>query len=157
VISYDAVEQSEPAILIGLIASAVGFLVLDGAGFSTMHSAAVAAGGAGSQALLTRPFVYSPASIDRLKRRDGCMALLPELGRAGSEFRHPAEPAATIGAFTLLASFLIQFLAGVDMTEALVSSAGIAGVQTAATRSRVYSPVSARQVAAARLLPAASP
>jgi predicted exporter len=150
--SYEGLEKAEPTALAGVVTSLLGFAALLGAGFSPLHSAAVAAGMSGSQLLLTRPTVYSPKSIEEL--HDGTFpdAEIPNLITAGSGFAHPHEPAAAIGVVALLGGFLVQLFAGVDMTAALASAAGIAGVQTAATRARVSSPVSARSAAAAMVL-----
>lgn len=150
--SYAGLEKAEPAAVAGVVTSLAGFLTLLAADFSTLHSAAVALGVSGTQALFTRPAVYSPKSIEELKSTADPHSKLPELLRAGSGFAHPHEPAATIGTLVLLGGFLVQLFSGVDLTAALTSAAGIAGVQTVATRARVYSPVSARQIAAARLL-----
>jgi hypothetical protein len=148
--SYARIEQTEPTVLVGAIASVVGFLLLNATDFSTAHSAAVAVGGPATQALLTRPFVYSPDSIRQLESGKG-LAMIPELSRLGTSLPFPGEPTATIGALTVLAGFLVQMFAGVDLTAALASSAGLAGVQTVATRSRVSSPATARHVAACQL------
>jgi hypothetical protein len=149
--SYANLEKAEPAAVAGVMTSLVGFLALLATDFGTLHSAATALGLSGTQALLTRPVVFSPKSIEELKSGVDPRPMLPELISTGSGFAHPHEPAATIGTLTLLGGFLVQLFAGVDLTEALTSAVGIAGLQTAATRARVYSPVSARQVAAARL------
>lgn len=153
--TYDRIERAEPTVLIGTLASAIGFLVLNATDFSTMHAAAVAVGGSASQALLTRPFVYSPNSVAQLEHGKGVTA--PELRQVGRQLPYPAEPTVTIGALTLLASFLAQMLAGVELTAALASSAGIVGVQTVATRSRVASPVTARRTAARYLRRVSAP
>ena len=150
--SYEGLEKAEPAAVAGVMTSLVGFLVLLAADFSTLHSAAVALGMSGTQARFIRPAVFSPKSIEELESGTAPGAKLSELLRAGTGFAHPHEPAVTIGTLTLLGGFLVQLFAGVDLTGALASAVGIAGVQTAATRTRVYSPVSARQVVATRLL-----
>ncbi len=150
--SYAGLEKTEPAALAGVMTSLLGFLALLGAGFSPLHSAAVAAGMSGSQLLLTRPAVYSPKSIAELHGGTFPVTEIPGLITAGSGLAHPHEPAVTIGVAALLGGFLVQLFAGVDMTAALASAAGIAGVQTAATRARVFSPVSARSAAAAMVL-----
>lgn len=143
--SPEQLENSEPTALAGLIVSLGGFLALLAAEFSTLHSAGVAFGLAGSQVLLTRPAVYSPKSIDELRSGAFPDAKLPELLRSGTGFAHPHEPALTIGVLVLLGGFLLQLFSGENLTPALLSAGGIAGVQTLATRARVYSPVSARR------------
>ncbi len=143
--SYGGLEKAEPAALTGLIASLGGFLGLLAADFSTAHSAAVAFGLAGSQALLTRPAVYSPKSIEEMRSGALPVAKRVEVLRSGAGLAHPHEPALAIGTLVLLGGFLLQLFSGVNLTPALISAGGIAGFQTAATRARVYSPVSARR------------
>jgi len=148
----DRLEKAEPAFGAGLATAVLGFVSLLGADFSTLHSAAVSLGMCGSQALLTRPFVFSPRSIEELKSDLGLQGRIPEVLTTGSGFAHPHEPAVTIGVLSLLGGFLIQLFGGVDLMTAFVSSTGIASVQTAVTRARVSSPVTARRVAAMTLL-----
>jgi predicted exporter len=149
--SYERVESAEPAVLAGLVTSLAGFLALLASDFSALHSAAVAVGMSGTQALLTRPFVYSPESIKAFESGRDLYGRIPELLKTGTGFAHPHEPAVTIGTLSLLGGFLVQVFTGVDFLAASASAAGIAGVQTAATRARVYSPVSARSAVAGRL------
>lgn len=149
--SYERVENAEPAALAGVVTSIAGFLALLASDFSTLHSAAVAVGMSGSQALLTRPFVYSPRSIKAFESGRDLYGKLPELLRTGTGFAHPHEPAVTIGTLSLLGGFLVQVFTGVDFLAAFASAVGIAGVQTAATRARVYSPVSAKTAVAGQL------
>lgn len=149
--SYERIEKAEPAILVGAVTSLGGFLALLAADFGTLQSAAVAFGASATQALLTRPKVYSPKSIEILESEPDPYDRLPDLLGAGAGSSHPHEPAATIGVLTLIGSFLVQVLGGVDFVSALISAAGISGVQTVATRERVYSPVTARHVIARRL------
>lgn len=141
-------EKAEPAILTGLVTSLAGFVALLASDFSALHSAGLAFGLTSTQALLTRPAVYSPNSIEAIESEAGGYDRLVELLRSGTGFAHPHEPAVTIGVLTLMGGFLVQIFAGVDFVSAFASSAGISGVQTAATRQRVSSPVSARQALA---------
>lgn len=149
---YERLEQGEPTNLIGLLTAAIGFVVLYAANGDALQSAATALGMAGSQAALTRQGVYSPKSLDAI-RRDGLAApqladlIKPAAGRARDR-----EPVLATALVTLVGGFLVQFLAGVDMTEALATAAGLAGVQGAATRGRVYSPAHARETALAGIL-----
>lgn len=153
---YENLEKAEPALVAGAASSVVGFLALLASDFSTLQSAAVGVGMPLIQALLTRPAVYSQKSVEALEAEPEATARLPELLAAGSGFARPDEPAATIGVITLLGGFLVQLFAGVDFTTAFVSATGIAGVQTAATRARVSSPVTAQQTAARSLAAAAT-
>jgi hypothetical protein len=146
--SLERLEKAEPAALVGLVTSLLGFLGLSAADFSTIHSAGLAVGMAGTQALFTRSAVFSPKSVEALDA-GGLRQRLPDLLATGSGFAHPDEPAATIGVLTLLGGFLVQVFAGVEFAEAFVSAAGIAGVQTAATRARVYPSPAVRQRAIA--------
>jgi predicted exporter len=156
-VTYERLEKTEPAILVGAVTSLGGFLTLLAADFSALHSAAVAFGASGTQALLTRPKVYSPRSIKALETGPDPYGNLPGLLGTGTGFAHPHEPTVTIGVLTLLGSFLVQMFGGVDFVSAFVSAAGIAGVQTTATRARVSSPVSARKALVDGLLLAAPP
>jgi hypothetical protein len=142
--TYERIEQAEPAILTGLVTSLAGFFALLAADFSVLHGAAVAFGSASTQALLTRPTVYSPKSIQALESGEEPYDRLLELLRTDTHFAHPHEPAATIGVLTLMGGFLVQVFTGVDFLSAFASAAGISGVQTLATRQRVSSPVGAR-------------
>lgn len=151
-LSYDGFERAEPAALAGVIASLGGFVALLAAEFSTIHSAALAFGLAASQALLTRPAVYSPKSIEELRSQPYQVTKLPELLTSGTGLAHPHEPTTTIGVLVILGGFLLQLFTGSDFTPALLSAAGIAGFQTAATRARVSSPATARQEVALRVL-----
>jgi hypothetical protein len=147
--SYEAIEEAEPALTAGLFTGVAGFAALLAASLSVSHSAGVAVGMSASQALLTRPAVYSPRTVKAIADPDRpTPTLLPQLFGASTSSLRPDEPAATIGVLVFLAGFLVQLFAGVDMTAALVTAAGIAGVQTAATRSRVYSPATTQLVAA---------
>lgn len=148
---YEKLEKAEPALVAGAGTSVVGLLALLAFDFSTLQSVAVGLGMPTAQALLTRPAVYSPRSIEALGPDCDPVAAVPELLKAGNGFAHPDEPAATIGVLTLLGGFLVQLFAGVDFTSAFVSAAGIAGIQTAATRARVYSPETARNEATTSL------
>lgn len=148
---YERLEKAEPAAVAGVVTGLGGFLALLGADFSALHSAGLAFGLSATQALLTRPAVYSPRSIAALEAGSDITARLPEVLRTGAGFRHPHEPAATIGVFTALAGFLVQTFTGVDFLTAFASAAGLAAVQTAATRARVSSPVTAQRAVAARL------
>lgn len=139
--SYEQLERAEPALVAGLFSAVAGFAALLAADFSTLHSAGVAVGMSASQSVLTRPAVYSPRTVGRITAGspDSGM-LLTDLFGTGAGSPRPDEPAVTVGVRVFLVAFLVQLFAGVDMTSALVSSAGIGGVQTLATRSRVYSP-----------------
>jgi hypothetical protein len=149
--SYATLEQTEPTILVGGLTSVIGFVALLGADVNTLQSAATALGVSGTQALFTRQGVYSPKSVEQIKSAAPSSIPFGELlGTGGSALQR--EPAVAVGTATLLAGFLVQFFAGVGLTEALVSATGIAGAQGVATRGRVYSPASTRRVAAAQLL-----
>jgi hypothetical protein len=156
-LTYEKVEKGEPAILTGVVASLGGFLALLASDFSTLHSAAVAFGLSGTQAFLTRPAVYSPKSIEALESGRDPYGRLAELLGSGTAFAHPHEPAATIGALTMLGGFLVQVFSGIDFLSAFASAAGISGVQTAATRARVSSPMTAREALARGILLDLSP
>jgi hypothetical protein len=151
--SYAGIERSEPALLAGLYTGGAGLLALLAANFSLPHGAAVAVGMSASQALLVRPTVVTPKSIDELVAPGDSSGTIAEIIGAAAATPRPDEPVATIGMLTFLAGFLVQLFAGVDMTSAFVSAAGLAGVQTVATRSRVHSPASAQQVAAVTIQP----
>ena len=144
----ERLEKAEPAILSGLVTSLAGFVALLASDFSVLHSAGLAFGLTSTQALLTRPTVYSPNSIETLESEASSYDKLMELLRSRTGLAHPHEPAVTIGALTLMGGFLVQIFAGVDFLSAFASAAGISGVQTVATRQRVSSPVSAREVLA---------
>lgn len=160
--SYETLEKSEPAILVGGLTALGGFIALLGADVHTLQSAATALGISGTQALFTRQAVFSPKWIEALKS-SASNASSASLAAAGGLLAPKAglarqrEPAMAIGAATLLGGFLVQFFAGVGMTEALVSATGIAGVQGAATRARVSSPASARTALTAEVVAAAPP
>jgi hypothetical protein len=150
--SYERIENGEPAILVAVLTALVGFAVLVGVDVDAMQSAATALGIAGAQGAITRQGVYSPKSVAALKASNGMEIPLGEMlaNTAGGARRQ--EPALAVGAATLLGGFLVQFFAGVGLTEALVSATGIAGAQGVATRGRVYSPASAQRIAVSRLL-----
>jgi hypothetical protein len=150
---YGEIERSEPALLAGLYTGVAGLLALLAANFSLPHDAAVAVGMSASQALLVRPTVVTPKSIDELVAPGDSSGTIAEIIGAAAATPRPDEPVAMIGTLTFLAGFLVQLLAGVDMTSAFVSAAGLAGVQTIATRSRVYSPASGKTIAALSLTP----
>lgn len=151
--SYDEIERSEPALLAGLFSGGAGLIGLLAANFSLSHSAAVAVGMSASQALLTRPTVVTPKTVgDLIAPGDSSGAVAEVIGAAAATPR-PDEPAAAIGGLVFLAGFLVQLFAGVDIAAAFVSAAAIAGVQTVATRSRVYSPASGKTIAALSLTP----
>jgi hypothetical protein len=151
--SYADIERSEPALLAGLYTGGAGVLALLGANFSLPHGAAVAIGMSASQALLARPTVVTPKSIDELLAPTDSSGTIAGVLGAASATPRPDEPVALIGVLTFLAGFLVQLFAGVDMTSAFASAAGLAGVQTVATRSRVYSPASAQEIAAVTIQP----
>ena len=155
--TYGRIEKAEPAILTGVVTSLGGFLALLASDFSTLHSAAVAFGLSGTQAFLTRPTVYCPNSIEALESGGDPYGKLVGLLKSGTAFAHPHEPAATIGALTMLGGFLVQAFSGVDFLSAFASAVGISGVQTAATRARVSSPVTAREALAHGILLDLSP
>lgn len=150
---YERVENAEPTNFVAALTSVISFVALLGADVHTLQSAATALGISGTQALFTRQHVYSPKSIEEIKGGETSLAKLGELLQtAKGGLAKQREPAVAIGAATALGGFLVQFFTGVGMTEALVSAAGIAGVQGAVTRGRVYSPASARRAAAAESL-----
>jgi hypothetical protein len=147
--TYDQFEKAEPALVSGLFTGSAGFLALLAANFGTVHSAGLAVGMSASQTLLTRPVVYSPRSVRQITGAGGGPPSIPaDLFQAGSGFARPDEPAATIGVLVFLAGFLVQLFSGVEMVPALATAAGIAGVQTVATRSRAYSPAMTQILAA---------
>jgi hypothetical protein len=147
--TYDQFEKAEPALVSGLFTGSAGFLALLAANFGTVHSAGLAVGMSASQTLLTRPAVYSPRSVRQITGAGGGPPSIPaDLFQAGSGFARPDEPAATIGVLIFLAGFLVQLFSGVEMVPALATAAGIAGVQTVATRSRAYSPAMTQILAA---------
>jgi hypothetical protein len=141
--SYSLGEK-EPAAVVGGITSLLGFLALLGADVHTLQGLGTALGISGSQSLLTRQAVYSPKWIKEQTTPSEPNHSLTQLLKPGGGAIRQHEPTAAIGVGTLLAGFLVQFFAGVHMTEALATATGIAGVQAAATRGRVYSPASAR-------------
>ncbi len=150
--SYEGIECSEPALLVGSFTGVAGLLALLAANFSLPHSAGLAVGMSVSQALLSRPAVVTPKKVDELRgSEDPSGALVEVIGAAAANPR-PDEPVATIGIVVFAVGFLVQLFAGVDMASAFASAAGLAGVQTVATRSRVYSPLNGQAVAAGRLL-----
>jgi hypothetical protein len=149
--SYERLEEAEPTVLIGTLASLIGFVALLGADVGTLQSAGTALGVGGTQALLTRQGVYSPKSIREVKSGPASAIPFGELLSSGGMARQQ-EPALAIGMATVLGGFLVQYFAGVGLTESLVSAGGIAGAQSVTTRNRVYSPQSARRIATARLL-----
>jgi hypothetical protein len=155
--TYAGIEKSEPTLVAGLYSGGAGLLALLAANFSLPHSAGLAVGMAASQALLTRPGVWSPAAIEEMVNSSPSASVLPEILTKIAKSPRPDEPAATVGVFVFLAGFLVQMFSGVDMASALASAAGIAGVQTAATRSRVYSPVTTQALAALGLKPPGPP
>lgn len=150
--TYDEIEKAEPALLSGTFAGGAGILALLAANFSLPHSAGLAVGMSAAQALLTRPAVVSPKSVESLLAPGDSSGTLAKIAEAARATPRPDEPAATVGAVVFLAGFLVQLFTGVDMTSALISAAGIAGVQTVATRSRVHSPTSAQLVGALSVL-----
>jgi hypothetical protein len=152
--TYAGVEKSEPALLAGLYSGGAGLLALMAANFSLPHSAGLAVGMAASQALLTRPAVWSPAAIEQLVNTGPSVGALAEVIGKVARSPRPDEPAGSIGVLVFLAGFLVQMFSGVDMASALASAAGIAGVQTVATRSRVFSPVTTQAVLALGMKPA---
>lgn len=149
--SYEGLEQAEPAVLIGTLTSLIGFVVLLGADVGTLQSAGTALGIAGTQAVFTRQGVYSPKSIQAIKSGPVSGIPLGQLLPSGGAARQ-REPALAVSMATLLGGFLVQHFAGVGLTESLLSAGGIAGTQGVATRNRAYSPASTRRVATARLL-----
>jgi hypothetical protein len=151
--TYESFERSEPALLAGLYTSAAGFLALLAANFSLPHGAALAVGMSAGQAILVRPTVVTPKSIDKLLGPEDSSGTIVEIIRAAAASPRSDEPVATIGALTFLAGFLVQLFAGVDMTSAFVSAGGLAAAQSVITRSRVSSPASAQQIAAATIDP----
>ena len=149
--SHNRLNEKEPAGLVGAIASVLGFAALIGADVSTLQGLGTALGISGTQGMLTRQSVYSPETVNRLRMSQnpiGSLASLMSTGGAASR----REPTLMIGLITMAGGFLVQFFAGVDLTQALTSAGAISGVQGVATRGRVFSPASARSVAAARVL-----
>lgn len=152
-ISYEALERSEPALLFGGLTGGGGFLALLAANFSAGHSAGLAAGMATLQALLTRPTVVSQESVDKILAPEDTPGTLAGVISAAATTPHPDEPAMAIGALIFLLGFLVQLFAGVDMTTAFASAAGLAGAQALLTRSRVHSPANAQAIAAKVVAP----
>ncbi|HJZ35111.1 MAG TPA: hypothetical protein VJ204_02470 [Solirubrobacterales bacterium] len=148
--SYDEIERAEPAYLTGLITGGAGLLALLAANFSLPHSAGVAVGMTVSQALLTRPTVVSPKTLGGLFGSADPSGVLAEVIGAAHATPRPDEPVAAVGGLVFVVGFLAQILTGVSMTAAFASALGLAGVQTVATRSRVYSPLTAKAIVANR-------
>jgi hypothetical protein len=154
--SYEEIERSEPALLAGFFAGGVGLLTLLAANFSLPHCAGLAVGMSMSQALLSRPAVVTPKKIEELVGSDDSSGAVADVVGATVANPRPDEPVATVGALVFVVGFLVQLFAGVDMATAFASAAGLAGVQTAVTRSRVYSPLSGQAIAARKLVANAS-
>lgn len=152
-----SLHQAEPTGLVGAISALVSFLVLAGTDLSVFQSLGTAAGLAGTQALLTRQAVFSPATVASLRQGRGSTSALASLIAQPGGAIGRYEPALGIGAATLVGGFLVQFFSGVDLIQALATSTAITGVQGVATRGRVYSPASAQRAAAAGVLGRFSP
>lgn len=148
---YDEIDRSEPALLVGVFTGAAGLLGLLAANFSLPHSAGLAVGMAASQALFTRPTTVTKKSFDDLFGSKDPSGTVAEVISAAAATPRPDEPVATVGAFVFLAGFLVQLFSGVDMASAFASAAALAGVQTTATRARVYSPAKAQRSAVVRI------
>jgi hypothetical protein len=146
------IHDTEPTALVGGISSLLGFLVLAGTDVSTLQGLGTAVGISGTQAVMTRQGVFSPASVAKLRRGEGPASSLASLisKPGGSIGRY--EPALGVGLLTLIGGFLVQFFSGVDLVQALTTSTAISGIQGFATRGRVYSPASAQRAAAAGVL-----
>jgi hypothetical protein len=151
VTSFESLQKSEPALLFGGLTGAGGLLAFLGANFSFTHSAGLAVGMATVQALLTRPTVVTSKSVDKIESSEESGDVLADVISAAAATPHPAEPAVTIGALVFLLAFIVQLFAGVEMTTAFASAAGLAGVQTVATRANVTSPANAKATAAGLL------
>jgi hypothetical protein len=148
---YEMAERSEPALLVGTLTGVAGLLGLLAANFSLPHSAGLAIGMTVSQALFTRPATVTRQSYDELLGSDWMTGKLTEVIGAAAATPRPDEPVASVGALVFLAGFLVQLFAGVDVVSAFASAAAIAGVQTTATRARVYSPANAQRAVARRI------
>lgn len=145
-------QAKEPAMLTGAITSILGFVALLGADVHTLQGLGTALGISGTQGLLTRHSVFSPKSVDQIKKGKTPLGSMAALLGGRSDYFRQCEPAVGIGLASLLGGFLVQFFAGVDLSQALASAAGITGVQAVATRQQVYSPATARRAAAATLI-----
>jgi hypothetical protein len=151
-VSYNRLPKTEPAALVGAITSAVGSLALIGADVPTLQSLGTALGISATQGVLTRQRVFSPQSVTNLTTSKSPVAALANVLNTGGGAVTHREPALGVGLVSLVGGFLVQFFAGVDLTQALASAAAIGGVQGVATRGGVYSPASAQRIAASRVV-----
>jgi hypothetical protein len=130
----------EPALSVAGLVAVAGFLFQNGVtNVPTDQAAGAAVTIAGLQGLITRQQVFSPRTAEqKLTAPVDPGALGQWLTRAKAV--NYAEPAMATALVSVLLAFVFQMAAGVNLGQALASSAGIAGFQGLATRQMVTSP-----------------